>query len=137
MGLQHGWKEQSEYTDGHSSLRLTTRDMARFGYLYLRKDTWNGRQVVPADWVAESTREQTPIPEAYRTPGIDDAHGYQWWTMWYDKHAAYAAIGVGGQRICAIPDLDLLIVFTGTGGGFDVEHLPIIRDCILASIQMR
>lgn len=81
-----------------------------------------------------STQEQMPIPRRYQTPGINDAHGYQWWTMWYDKHSAYAAIGYAGQRICVIPDLDLVIVFTGTGGGFDVEHLPIIRDCILGSI---
>jgi hypothetical protein len=54
--------------------------------------------------------------------------------MWYDSHPAYSAIGYNGQRICVIPDYDLVIVFTGTGGGMDVKHLPIIKDCIIGSI---
>ena len=130
-----GWEEGSRWTAGYTGASLATRDMARLGYLFLRQGRWNGEQVVPKEWVAESTRRQVPIPFHYQTPGIDDAHGYGWWTMQYDGHAAFAAIGYAGQRICVIPDLDLVIVFTGTGGGFDVEHLPIIRDCIVASIR--
>jgi CubicO group peptidase (beta-lactamase class C family) len=36
--------------------RLTARDLARFGYLYLHHGNWNGTQIVPSDWVEESTR---------------------------------------------------------------------------------
>jgi len=116
-------------------LRLSTSDMARLGYLYLRKGKWNGQQVISEEWIAESTRKQTPIPADYQTPGINDAYGYLWWTMWYGEHSAFSAIGYDGQRICVIPDYDLVIVFTGAGGGFNVEHLPIIQDCILKAIK--
>lgn len=136
---QARWEEGSQWTAGCTGLAVTTRDMARLGYLYLRKGRWNDVQVLSPDWVDESTRKQVPIPPYYQTPGIDDAHGYLWWTMWYGEHRyrACAAIGYNGQRICVIPELDLVIVFTGTGGGFDVEHLPIIRDCILASMRLK
>jgi CubicO group peptidase (beta-lactamase class C family) len=127
------WDERGAYTVGYTGLRLKTRDMARLGYLYLRRGRWNGRQVVPESWVDASTKTQTPIQEMYQTPGIDDAYGYAWWTMKYGAHPAFSAIGYAGQRICVIPDLDLVIVLTGSGGG-EVEQLPIIRDCILASI---
>jgi CubicO group peptidase (beta-lactamase class C family) len=122
---------------GHSDLYLSTRDMAKFGYLFLREGKWNGKQIVPEDWVSVSTKEQVPIPKMYQTPGINDAYGYLWWTMWYGTHSAFSAIGYNGQRICVIPDFDLVIVFTGMGGGFDVEHLPIINDCILGSITAK
>jgi len=136
IGIEQAtWDEGSEYTVGHSGLRISSRDMARFGYLFLRKGKWNSNQIISERWISESTREQMPIPKRYQTPGINDAYGYLWWTMWYDGHSAYSAIGYNGQRVCVIPDFDLVIVFTGTGGGFDVEHLPIIKDCILASIE--
>jgi CubicO group peptidase (beta-lactamase class C family) len=34
---------------------MTARDMARFGYLYLRKGRWGERQLMPGDWIARST----------------------------------------------------------------------------------
>jgi CubicO group peptidase (beta-lactamase class C family) len=128
------WDEGSEYTQGFSGTRLTTRDMARFGYLYLRKGRWNNVQVIPEEWIARSTKEQTPIPAKYRTPGINDAYGYLWWTMWYGTRFAYSAIGFGGQRICVLPDLDFVIVFTTSGTG-ENEQLPIIMECILGSLK--
>lgn len=131
------WREGSEYTVGYDGLSLSARDMAKFGYLFLRKGKWNGKQIIQAEWISVSTKEQVPIPKIYQTPGINDAYGYLWWTMWYGEHSAYSAIGYDGQRICVIPDFDLVIVFTGMGGGIDVEHLPIINDCILGSITAK
>jgi len=136
IGIQQAkWDEGVQYTMGAYGLRLSTMDMAKLGYLYLRKGKWKGIQVLSEQWVAKSTRKQTPIPTEFQTPGINDAYGYLWWTMSYGEHSAFSAIGYDGQRICVIPDYDLVIVFTGASGGFDVEHLPIIRDCILKAIK--
>lgn len=81
-----------------SGLRLRPRDLAKFGSLYLHNGQWNGRQVVPREWVQESTRRQLTFP-GQQVGG----YAYQWW------HACYAtpsgvievptAVGNGMQRI--------------------------------------
>ncbi|QWP74932.1 serine hydrolase [Lysobacter sp. K5869] len=70
---------------------MSAADLARFGMLYADQGRWNGRQIVPADWVRDSTRAWSPVPD--RDPF--DAYGYLWWldrdadTVWAD--------GWGGQ----------------------------------------
>jgi CubicO group peptidase (beta-lactamase class C family) len=99
---------------GDGELRLTARDMAKFGYLFLRKGRWEGGQVVPASWVARSTarRSQGGDPEG-------DAYGYLWWVGAEGKHACYYAAGWGGQLIEVVPDLDLVVA---VASGIDSAH---------------
>ena len=97
-------------------IHLSTRDMARIGYLMLRDGSWNGRQLVPASWVKRSTRAITPVsemnPERRRTERF--GYGYLWW-VWDGPAAtgafegAYTGIGAGGQYITVIPRLDMVI----------------------------
>jgi CubicO group peptidase (beta-lactamase class C family) len=109
-----GDSTQSRYLAYH--MNFSTRDMARLGYLMLRQGNWNGRQLVPADWVVESTRAFTPVaelnpPEQRSGPY---GYGYLWW-VWDGPHAtgafegAYAAQGAFGQYIIVMPKLDLVI----------------------------
>jgi len=69
--------EDGEYVDGEESIHnaypfiITARDMARFGLLMLRKGNWNGKQVIPEDWVEESTRYHSDAT-LYRS----DGYGY-------------------------------------------------------------
>lgn len=53
--------------------RMSTRDLARFGQLYLQKGRWAERQILPAGWVTESTRPHTD-------DGDGTGYGYMWWT---------------------------------------------------------
>jgi CubicO group peptidase (beta-lactamase class C family) len=81
-----------------SGLRLKPRDLARFGSLYLHDGQWNGKQVVPKDWVYESTRRRLMLP------GRDTAgYAYQWWHTCYATPAGVVevptAVGNGDQRI--------------------------------------
>ena len=107
VGIRAGlWRRDPQGIHwGGADLFLTPRDMARFGYLYLRNGTWNGRQVVPREWVAESTRAQV---KTGGWGGIDD-YGYWWWIA----PGAHVAVGLGGQVIAVIPEQDLVVVFTG------------------------
>jgi len=96
---------------GDTGLHLTSRDMAKFGYLYLRNGTWNGRQIVPADWVAKSTMtlyHNCCMPMLLCNKG----YGYQWWTS--PESRVYSASGMFGQAIYVVPDLDLVVVFTAS-----------------------
>jgi hypothetical protein len=97
------------YHLGYGFLKLTARDLAKLGYLYLKGGTWEGRQVVPAAYVRASTRSHVPTGG---TLGPFTGYGYQWWTTAEQGHHAFAAVGLGGQLIEVIPDLDLIVVTT-------------------------
>ena len=84
---------------------MTPTDMAKFGQLYLAGGVWQGRQVVPADWVATSTAGHVDTGNS-TWPG----YGYQWWVMDAGGHPAFAAVGFAGQLIEVVPDLDLVVV---------------------------
>lgn len=88
---------------GGAGLFMRPRDMARFGMLYLRGGLWMGRQIVPAGWVAASTRNQIgAIPAQAR-------YGYGWW-LYRDEHPV--ASGAGGQMVGVSPAEDLVVVMT-------------------------
>ncbi len=98
--------------------RATIRDCikARFGLLMLRKGKWNIKQVIPKEWVEESTRYHSDASLYGR-----DGYGYMWWVARdfnnYShlpnvslKEGAYSARGAGGHYILIIPDYDMVIV---------------------------
>ncbi len=60
---------------GGWGLRLTPRDMAKLGYLYLHNGTWDGQQIVWAAWVKAAVQSHT---ETDSELGL--GYGYQWWT---------------------------------------------------------
>lgn len=95
-------------TIGGSELSLRPQDMARLGYLYLHHGQWNGKEVVPAEWVQASTilhMETKGLMDAAE----DDGYGYYWWI---DSWGGYSAHGFGGQYIFVLPKLDMVVVFT-------------------------
>jgi CubicO group peptidase (beta-lactamase class C family) len=92
--------------------RMTARDMARFGLLYLRGGQWRGRTIVPREWVEESTRSFSDIGQA-------GGYGYLWWvapnggphfTSSYFTGRVFSAQGFGGHYIVVVPYLDLVVV---------------------------
>ena len=89
--------------DGGNGGYMTVLDMARFGLMYLQGGMWQGKQIVPADWVQDSTALQFD-----RSTGTAD-YGCQWWVRTFRGHAAYFAQGFAGQFIFVVPDLQLVI----------------------------
>jgi CubicO group peptidase (beta-lactamase class C family) len=91
--------------DAGGGLSMTPRDMAKYGYLILNRGFWEGKQIVPADFVAESVKTQTTFnPNA--------GYGYQsWWTVPLDGY--YYAAGIRGQRIYVMEKQDMVLVTTG------------------------
>jgi CubicO group peptidase (beta-lactamase class C family) len=81
------------------------RDYGRVGQMMLHLGKANGRQIIPADWVRESTVPTGPEPaDGESTLGYQ----YQWWTL-VDSNA-YMAIGLEGQFIFVDPDTRTVIV---------------------------
>lgn len=98
------WSVDSTGTPiGGWGLQITPREMAKLGYLYLHNGTWDGQQIVSAEWVksATQTHTHTDSPQAA-------GYGYQWWI--YPSLNAYTALGRFGQTIFVAPDLNLLVV---------------------------
>jgi Beta-lactamase class C and other penicillin binding proteins len=99
---------------GYSGIFITPGDAAKLGYLYLNKGNWNGEQLIPESWIAESTRTQVDADWNSIFPG----YGYYWWITRFD---GYAALGFGGNYIFVVPGQNLVVVFTG--GIFDTNDL--------------
>ncbi len=90
---------------GFMGMSLTPLDMAKFGYLYLNNGTWEGQQIIPTEWVTESTR-----PHYSAWPGW--RYGYQWWIG--PASNVFVARGYMGQNIIVAPDYNMVVVFTGS-----------------------
>lgn len=102
--------------------KLSARDLARFGQLYLDRGRWQGRQIVPADWIAESA---TPRSSA-GWGGPMDSFGFLWWmppaafpaNMPPALKGSFTANGAGGNKLTVIPALGaVLVVRTRTPPG--------------------
>lgn len=99
------WRKGPQgYNFGGAELFMLPMDMAKFGYLFLNGGVWEGRQVVPAGWVEEST--------ANKLGGISGSlYGY-WW--WLDEDGWYHASGWGGQSISVSEELDVVVAVTAS-----------------------
>ncbi len=103
---------------GGYGLHLTTRELAAFGQLYLQRGQWQGKQLLPADFIAASTLAQTAggYPEFVK-------YGYCFWISTANaQHPAFFASGRGGQFIYIVPTLDLVVVITTLSKGDGRSH---------------
>ena len=118
LGMEDFRREDGTYVRGPESIhaaypfRMTARDLARFGLLYLRGGQWGDKAVVPRDWVEESTR-------SYSDLGQSGGYGYLWWvapnggphfTSADFKGRVFSARGAGGHFLVVVPYLDLVVV---------------------------
>jgi CubicO group peptidase (beta-lactamase class C family) len=96
------WKTCPQGIDiGWGEMWLKAQDMGKFGLLYLNKGRWNGKQIIPATWVEDSTFEHI-----FGT--LFNSYGYQWWI----SSSYYIAVGHGGQFIYVVPEKNMVGVFT-------------------------
>ncbi len=88
--------------------RMTARDMARFGLLYLNKGAWRGKQIIPSPWIATSTQAVTKETGRHSALG---GYGYLWWVSAPIRgQDMYFASGSGGQKIAVLPEAELVVV---------------------------
>ena len=144
LGMQDFHTGDCRYQHGPESLhpvykmRLSARDLARFGQLYLNGGAWIGRRILDRDWIAESTRSHSPL-------GGGRGYGYLWWTA--EPHAPgdalsvdtaiYYASGYGGQYIVVVPDLDAVVVHRAANVDNGIDHASMGRLLSLAIKALR
>lgn len=88
-------------TNGAAGLELAPRDFLKIGELMLAGGQWQGRELLPADWIDEVTHQRVSIAGE---PG----YGYQWWVQ-CEPREAWAAMGFGGQTLYVMPALRLVV----------------------------
>jgi CubicO group peptidase (beta-lactamase class C family) len=134
---------QSGKADGEpiaaSGLRMSARDLARIGQLVLDNGAVDGRQVIPAAWLAECFVPRVSVDELRR-------YGYQWYLGDMEFLADgkvrlenwVGCAGNGGQRLWVFPELDLVIVVTAGNYSAPDQWLPpirVVREVVLPSIR--
>jgi len=90
-------------------INATARDFARFGRLYLNEGKWNGKQIVPKEWVKLSTEINTEPSSAWY-------YNHQWWQA-SRTDGDFCAVGYLGQYIYVYPKKNIIIVRLGDGKG--------------------
>lgn len=118
------------YNTGGWGLYLTPREMAKLGYLFLKKGVWDGKHIVSSEWVHESTSTQIYINEIFK-----DRYGYLWMESNLQGSPVYYAAGHGGQYLVVLPTKDMVVIITQEASlNTSTDMLPFIQDWILSAI---
>jgi CubicO group peptidase (beta-lactamase class C family) len=126
-------------TLGGYGLHIRTEDIAKFGQLYLQQGKWNGKQLVPADWIAQATKFQ--VPNDKTAAGLDkggkeksdwqQGYGFQFWQC---RHGAFRGDGASGQFCIVLPKQEVVIAITAASKDMQGQ-LNIVWDKLLPAIQ--
>lgn len=114
---------------GGYGLKVTTEDIARFGQLYLQQGKWQGKQLVPAEWIAEASAKQVSNgskPES----DWEQGYGYQFWRC---RHNAYRGDGAFGQYCVVMPEQDAVLAITSGLGNMQAP-LDIVWEKLLPAM---
>jgi CubicO group peptidase (beta-lactamase class C family) len=137
IGITGAWSNTSPtgVACGGWGMNMKTRDLARFGLLYLNEGRWQGEQVISRDWVRLATSLQTRTDR----PGDGDwsqGYGFQFWRC---RHNCFRADGAFGQYTIVMPDQDALISMTAGLSDMGKEQelvwrhlLPAMKDAPLS-----
>ncbi len=122
--------------NGGSGLFLTTREMLKFGQLYLDGGVWHGERVISEEWVIRSTQ-----PHADYSDAITSGYGYQWWIDRFlvggELIESYSTRGFGGQNIFVVPSRRLGVAVTGRNYGTPGADAPyrLMQDFLLRAMD--
>lgn len=99
---------------GMIGLRLHTEDMAKFGQLLLQKGKWNGKQLIPEEWVAEATSTKIDSRGGNEkiAANINDWFQGYCYQMWRGRHNSVRLDGMAGQFVILLPDQDAIVILT-------------------------
>ena len=111
-GLEPEYSLHPSYT-----FRISARDFARFGVLYLNKGRWGTNQLIPATWIDASVRSYSPSGDQ-GSMATHSGYGFLWWVQ---RNAAahpelripdgsFTASGLGGQLLTVIPQIQTVVV---------------------------
>ena len=115
IGIEKAWTTLSPQgiACGGWGFNMTTRELARFGQLYLQRGSWNGETLLSPEWVMLATARETwcngiKINRETIGSGSDWKQGYGF-QFWRCRHGAYRADGASGQLTVVMPEQDAVL----------------------------
>ena len=136
------WERASGgFYNGGAGLELVSRDMIKFGLLYLQNGQHAGQQLVPMDWLQRVWTQQRTL--GFSFSAMQSVHyGFLWWMDKGGPHDAYLAWGYGGQFIYVVPDLQLIVTTTSRwqlsgadATGQERANLDLIINNVVAAVR--
>jgi CubicO group peptidase (beta-lactamase class C family) len=111
LGLHYFWKHSpTGLPDTEGGLYLSAHDLAKIGQVFLKGGVWEKKDIVSSAWIKDSVSPHVSVP------GGDWKYGYQWWLQSFGSNpedVAWTGRGFGGQQLIALPQYDIVAVFTG------------------------
>ena len=140
IGIEKAWTTTSPQgiACGGWGMNMTTRELARFGQLYLNRGQWEGEQVLPAEWVDLATTRHTW--SGWQNVGVqalgsgsdwEQGYGFQFWRC---THGAYRADGAAGQYTVVLPAEDMVVSMHAGANDFQKE-LNLLWDNLLPGLS--
>lgn len=121
---------------GMIGLRLRTEDLAKFGQLLMQNGVWNGKQLLPKEWIKEATSLKIPTS----IPGNPDLKNLSDWSqgycyqMWRGRNNTVRLDGMGGQYVMLIPDKDAVVILTANASNTQRE-LDLVHKYLIPAIK--
>lgn len=131
--FQWNFKPDKSSAETFCQVYLNSRDMAKFGLLYLNQGVWNGKQVISKDWVQQSLAKHSVVQ------GVD--YGYLWWNKYLEadgiRHYSFGAQGNGGQKIYIWKEQNMVTVITGGNYNSQSPSDELIKKYILPAFNKK
>jgi CubicO group peptidase (beta-lactamase class C family) len=139
LGISREWWYQGlpqglAHTGG--GLNMRAKDMAKIGYLVLRRGRWQDQQVISENWLAQSMQHHVRNPRTFGAHPVD--YGYLWWLLPLDSEQdedIYTAAGARDQWIFVIPKYDMVVVVTGNTSTTFAQPVDFLYGDILRAVQ--
>jgi len=132
LGMEYGGAWNIDHDNGLEKtwccLSATAKDYAKLGRLYLEQGSWNGEQLIPLNWIQQSTQVDTKEGSIWN-------YQYQWWLVDIDS-GDYTAMGHLGQFLYINPEENMIIVRLGKNmGDLDWEQWKTTFNFLAGTIQ--
>ncbi|MBE6382657.1 MAG: hypothetical protein E7049_06560 [Lentisphaerae bacterium] len=140
IGITSAWSTTSPQgiACGGWGMNMTTRELARFGQLYLQHGTWGAERVLSPDWVALATTRHTwsgwgnvGVKALGEGTDWEQGYGFQFWRC---RHGAYRADGAAGQLTVVMPECDM-VVSVNAGLSDMQKELSLVWEHLLPSVK--
>lgn len=148
IGAEHYALWSLDRKDGiekaYCCFNTNARDYARIGQLVLNMGRWNGEQIVPEEYLAETLQPTTYLADKDLGGIPTERYGHQWWFTNHRGHQVIFARGILGQYIFIVPELNMVAVRLGHlrdeerigGQPIDIfKHLDVAMDISESAIN--